>query len=45
MVDCRLAYNAIIGQLTLNNMKAVISTNHLKMKFPIVNGVGEVRED
>ncbi|KAG6692471.1 hypothetical protein I3842_10G115500 [Carya illinoinensis] len=37
------SYNAILGRSTLNNLKAVTSTNHLKIKFPIEIGIGEVR--
>lgn len=36
LVDRPLAYNAIIERATLNELKAVTSTPHLKMKFPIV---------
>ncbi|XP_075633505.1 uncharacterized protein LOC142605964 [Castanea sativa] len=34
MVDCSSAYNAILGQPTLNAWKAVTSTYHLMVKFP-----------
>ena len=43
MVDCSFAYNAILGRLTLNSWKAVTSTYHLMIKFPIDYGVGELR--
>jgi len=36
IVDCSPSYNAIIGQPTLNNWKAVTSTYHLSVKFPTV---------
>ncbi|KAK3020004.1 hypothetical protein RJ639_004049 [Escallonia herrerae] len=39
------AYNAILGQPTLNHLQAVVSTYHLKMKFPTENGIGEVKGD
>jgi len=43
VVDCSSAYNAIIGQPTLNSWKAVTSTYHLMIKFPTEYGVGELR--
>ncbi|KAK3021741.1 hypothetical protein RJ639_046087 [Escallonia herrerae] len=39
------AYNAILGRTTLNQLRAVVSTYHMKMKFPTENGVGEVKGD
>ena len=45
VVDCSSAYNAILGQPTLNLWKAVTSTYHLMIKFPTEYGVGEVRRD
>ncbi|KAK3018181.1 hypothetical protein RJ639_002799 [Escallonia herrerae] len=39
------AYNVILGQTTLNQLRAVVSTYHMKMKFPTENGVGEVKGD
>ena len=39
------AYNVILGSPTLNAVKAIISTPHLKMKFPMPGGIGEVRGD
>ncbi|KAK3035677.1 hypothetical protein RJ639_032549 [Escallonia herrerae] len=39
------AYNAILGRTTLNRLRAVVSTYHMKMKFPTENGVGEVKGD
>ena len=43
VVNCSSAYNAILGQPTLNSWKAVTSTYHLMIKFPIDYGVGELR--
>ena len=45
VVDCPLSYNIIIGRPTLNRWKAATSTYYLKVKFPIDNGVGEVKGD
>ncbi|KAK3037910.1 hypothetical protein RJ639_031801 [Escallonia herrerae] len=39
------AYNAILGWTTLKQLRAVVSTYHMKMKFPTENGVGEVKGD
>ena len=45
VVDCSSTYNAILGRPTLNSWKAVTSTYHLMIKFPIEYGVEEVRGD
>ena len=45
VVDCPSSYNVIIGRPTLNRWKAAMSTYCLKVKFPIDNGVGELRGD
>jgi len=45
VVNCLFAYNAILGQPTLNFWKAVTLTYHLMIKFPIKYRVGEVRGD
>ena len=45
VVDCSSSYNAIIGRPTLNSWKAVTSTYHLSVKFPIEHGVGQVQGD
>ncbi|XP_030942140.1 uncharacterized protein LOC115967224 [Quercus lobata] len=42
VVNCSSAYNAILGRPTLNSWKAVTSTYHLMIKFPIEYGVGEL---
>ena len=44
-VDCSFSYNAIIGNLTLNNWKAVTSTYHLFVKFPTDYRIGQVQGD
>ena len=45
VVDCASSYNVIIGRPTLNKWKTTTSTYCLKVKFPIDNGVGEVKGD
>lgn len=45
VVDRPSAYNAIVGRPTLNKLRAMTSTHHLKMKFPTDDGVKEVRGD
>ena len=44
-VDCSFSYNAIIGNLTLNNWKAVTSTYRLFVKFPTDYRIGQVQGD
>ncbi|XP_038701827.1 uncharacterized protein LOC119998550 [Tripterygium wilfordii] len=45
VVDVQSPYNAIIGRPLLHKVRAVVSTYHLRMKFPASNGVGEVKRD
>ncbi|RWW75019.1 hypothetical protein BHE74_00016990 [Ensete ventricosum] len=45
VVDPPSTYNAIIGQPTLNRLRAVVSTFHRSMKFLTNAGVGEARSD
>ena len=45
MVDCPSSYNVIIRRPILNRWKAATSIYCLKVKFPIENGVGEVKVD
>ena len=45
VVDCSSSYNAIIERPTLNSWKAVTSTYHLSVKFPIEYRVGQVQGD
>jgi hypothetical protein len=40
IIDRPSAYNAILGRIALNDLKAVTSTPHLSMKFPTEKGVG-----
>ncbi|GMN65242.1 hypothetical protein TIFTF001_034313 [Ficus carica] len=40
VVDRPSVYNVILGRPTLNALKAVVSTYHLAMKFPVGNGIG-----
>ncbi|KAL2226710.1 UNVERIFIED_CONTAM: Retrovirus-related Pol polyprotein from transposon [Sesamum indicum] len=45
VVDTPFAYNVILGRSGLNSFRAIISTYHMKMKFPTENGIGEVACD
>ena len=45
VVDCPSSYNVIIGRPTLNKWKVAMSTYCTKVKFPIDNGVSEVKGD
>ena len=45
VVDCSSSYNTIIERPTLNSWKAVTSTYHLSIKFPIKYRVGQVQGD
>ena len=45
VMDCSSSYNAIIGQPSLNSLRAATSTYHLSIKFPTKYGIGEVQED
>ena len=45
VVDCSSSYNVIIGRPTLNSWKAVTSTYHLSVNFPIEYGVGQLQGD
>ncbi|KAL2248154.1 UNVERIFIED_CONTAM: Retrovirus-related Pol polyprotein from transposon [Sesamum indicum] len=44
-VDTPFAYNVILGRPGLNLFRAVVSTYHMKMKFPIENGTRELVSD
>ncbi|KAL0374023.1 UNVERIFIED_CONTAM: hypothetical protein Sradi_3318000 [Sesamum radiatum] len=45
VMDVPSAYNVILGRRTLITFQAVISTYHMKIKFPTPGGVGEVQGD
>ena len=42
VVDCLSAINRITGRPLMKALKAVTSIDHLTIKFPIVEGTGEV---
>ncbi|KAM1432774.1 hypothetical protein ACFXTO_015276 [Malus domestica] len=45
VVDCLMAYNVIFGRTGINDLKAMVSTNMLLMKFPTPYGNGYIRGD
>ncbi|KAK4406630.1 hypothetical protein Sango_0669500 [Sesamum angolense] len=45
VVDILSAYNVILGRPTLNAFRAIISTYHMKIKFPVIRGVSEAQAD
>ncbi|KAK4389726.1 hypothetical protein Sango_2309600 [Sesamum angolense] len=45
VVDIPSAYNVILGRPMLNAFSAIISTYHMKIKFPVIRGVGEAQAD
>ncbi|KAL2951629.1 hypothetical protein AAZX31_19G063100 [Glycine max] len=38
IIDLDTSYFALIGKKTLNELRAIVSTPHLKMKFPTLTG-------
>src|ERR1044072_9444856 len=38
VLNCTATYNVLIGRQTINDIHAVVSTPHLKMKYPTKNG-------
>lgn len=42
ILDCPNSYNMILDRPFINMFQAVISTYHMKMKFPVRDLVGEV---
>ncbi|KAM1996554.1 hypothetical protein ACFX15_029493 [Malus domestica] len=45
VVDCPTAYNVIFGRTGINDLKAMVSTHMLLMKFPIPYGNGYIIKD
>ncbi|XP_062167092.1 uncharacterized protein LOC133873396 [Alnus glutinosa] len=45
VLDKPSAYNAIFGRTALNELKAITSTPHLSMNFPIAKGIEVVKGD
>ncbi|XP_073300532.1 uncharacterized protein [Primulina huaijiensis] len=45
IVDAPSSYNIILGRPAMNEMRAVASTYHQKIKFPVRGQVGEVKGD
>lgn len=45
VVKAHSSYNAILGCPTLNHLRVVTSTYHLKMNFPTPVGVGKIRSE
>ncbi|XP_072088056.1 uncharacterized protein [Arachis hypogaea] len=43
IVDVSSTYNAFLGQTTLNQLTAVVSTPHLCMKFPTAEGIATMK--
>ncbi|XP_075507430.1 uncharacterized protein LOC142544255 [Primulina tabacum] len=43
VVDAPSSYNIILGRQAMNELRAVASTYHQKIKFPMGSRVGEVR--
>lgn len=46
VIDSWSVYNIVIGRSAVSDLRAVIPTIHLTMKYPVVDGVvGVVRAD
>ncbi|KAM2929522.1 hypothetical protein COP2_036646 [Malus domestica] len=45
VVDCPTTYNVIFGRIGVNDLKAMVSTHMLLMKFPTPYGNGYIRGD
>lgn len=44
IIDSSSTYNVILGKGTLNEIKHVVFTYHLKLKFLILHGVGKSKK-
>ena len=44
VVDYPLVFNLVLGRSILKELQVVTSIHHLLMKFPMLNGVGQLRE-
>ncbi|RDX92425.1 hypothetical protein CR513_25442, partial [Mucuna pruriens] len=45
VIEVEASYNIIMGRPALNRLKAIVSTYHLCMKYPTIEGVGAVWAD
>lgn len=45
VIKASSTYNVILGRTCLRAFKAIASNYHLKVKFPINNGIGEEKKD
>ncbi|XP_012852335.1 PREDICTED: uncharacterized protein LOC105971944 [Erythranthe guttata] len=45
VLDAPSTYNIILGRPSMNSFQAVVSTYHMKLKFPVLDQIGEVRGD
>ncbi|KAL0448980.1 UNVERIFIED_CONTAM: hypothetical protein Slati_1454400 [Sesamum latifolium] len=45
VVDAPSSYNIIMGRPSLNSFRAVASTYHMKLKFPVYRGIWEEKGD
>ncbi|RDX65006.1 hypothetical protein CR513_56368, partial [Mucuna pruriens] len=45
VIEAEASYNIIMGRPTLNRLKEIVSTYHLCMKYPTIEGVGAVWAD
>lgn len=45
IIDVPSSYNVIFGRPILNSLHAIVSTFHIKLKFPVQGKVGEFKGD